>query len=190
MVVFYPIDTKFKQSSFVVKGLACLVMQFISSNSLLFYFLQKYSNSPYKYFVFAFLRLYKRNCHYKDNYLFCSFYSINDSCLNSYHTFSSCNEIIKQSQVLQEIRKSVVDPESNFSLILQLILITVSNILCWFSTNSVYVTAMFLNSYPTNLIIFTVITCLPLNSIIIPSVSVSFSVKKMWKKKKKEKRPN
>ena len=97
---------------------------------------------------------------------------------------------IKQSQVSQETRKSVVDPESNFSLFLQLIVITISNILCWTSTNSVYLTAMFLNAYPTHSITFTVVTCLPLNSIIIPSESITFSVKKLWKKKKKEKRLN
>ena len=85
------------------------------------------------------------------------------------------------------MRKSVVYPESNFLLIFQLIVINISNILCWTSTNSVYLTAMFLTAYPTNLITFTVVTCLPLNSIIIPSVSVTFSVKKLWKKKKKKK---
>ena len=43
--VIHPIDAKFKQKNFVVKGLASLIvkgLQFISSGSFLFYFVQKY----------------------------------------------------------------------------------------------------------------------------------------------------
>ena len=56
------------------------------------------------------------------------------------------------------------------SLIVQLIIIITSNILCWFSTNTVYIVAMFVPTYPVNLIIWMTVLGLPINSIINPLI--------------------
>ena len=58
------------------------------------------------------------------------------------------------------------------SLILQLILITVSNILCWFSTNGIYTMTMILTEYPTQLVIWSTVILMPINSIVNPTISV------------------
>ena len=58
----------------------------------------------------------------------------------------------------------------NLQVIVHLIVITGSNILCWFPANGIYVATMFLSSYPIDLIIWTSIICLPINFIINPIV--------------------
>ena len=86
------------------------------------------------------------------------------------------NEIL-QSQ--KSIRKS--KSEDNTLLIIQLIVITLSNILCWFPVNAVYVSAMFLPTYPTypvDLVIWSTVLGLPINSLINPIVFIIISVRK------------
>ena len=80
-------------------------------------------------------------------------------------------------------RTNQSNDNSDVPLIVQLIMITVSNILCWFPANTIYVTTMFLSNYPTDLIIWTTVIGLPLNSIINPSVFIITSVRKYIKSK-------
>ena len=88
---------------------------------------------------------------------------------------------IKQST---EIMKSAVNTESNTSLKVQLISITLSNILCWFCTDSVYIAAMFLKKYPINLITWTPVLFFPLHSLINPVVFIAISIKQYVNLKK------
>ncbi len=74
--------------------------------------------------------------------------------------------------------------ESNAMLVVQLVFITISNILCWFPASAVFVSTMFLKQYPADLLIWTVIGGLPINSLIIPSVFVGTTVRKYLKSKK------
>ena len=88
---------------------------------------------------------------------------------------------VKSSQ--QILSKYSLDTESNISLMFQLILITLSNILCWFPVNIIYVSIMFLPRYPLNLLIWSTIIILPLNSIINPCVFIYTSIRKLWRHK-------
>ena len=84
------------------------------------------------------------------------------------------------------IRNSKSDDDSDAAaLITQLIIITASNILCWFPANGIYIAAMFLSSYPTDLIIWSILVSLPLNSIINPSVFNITIIRKYLKSRKK-----
>ena len=69
--------------------------------------------------------------------------------------------------------------DSNLALIIQLILITTSNILCWFPASCVYISAMFLSTYPIDIVIWTTVIVLPINSIVNPSIFILTNVKKM-----------
>ena len=62
--------------------------------------------------------------------------------------------------------------DSNVALIIQLVLITTSNILCWFPAGCVYISAMFLSTYPIDLVIWTTVIGLPINSIVNPSIFI------------------
>ena len=60
--------------------------------------------------------------------------------------------------------------KANTSLIVQLIVTSLSNILCWFPANIVYLSVMFLPTYPMHLVTWATIIFLPLNSIINPII--------------------
>ena len=63
------------------------------------------------------------------------------------------------------------------SMVIQLILLTVFNFLCWFPMNGIYITAMFLSSYPTKMIIWGTLFVMPLNSFFNPLLFLIFSLK-------------
>ena len=52
----------------------------------------------------------------------------------------------------------------------QFILTSTSNILCWFPTNAIYLSAMYLSTYPISLVIWTTVIIMPINSVINPCV--------------------
>ncbi len=63
------------------------------------------------------------------------------------------------------------------SLLVQLYLISLSNILCWIPTNIIYIVSLTMSQYPTELIIWTAAALVPLNSVINPIVFISTSVR-------------
>ena len=64
------------------------------------------------------------------------------------------------------------------SMIVQLVLITCSNVFCWFPTNIIYVAAMLMPTYPIDIVLWTIITVLPCNSIVNPLVFIISTLKK------------
>ena len=83
-------------------------------------------------------------------------------------------------QSSQETIKEARSKKLSFlPLILQLVLITFSNILCWFPTNCVYISTMFLSRYPTDLIYWITIVGLPLNSVVNPLIFSFVAVRKI-----------
>ena len=184
MVVIHPIDTKFKQWDFVVKQLASLIIcSFLVALffSILYRFTQVSHTNNYS---LPFIDPTKKNVIVKIiTWCVVFIQLISTFLIVSVHNLLA--KKIKYSESSQEMRKSVVNSEGNYLLILQLILITVSNILCCFSASSVYIAAMFLDTYPTNLVTWTIITCLPLNAIIMPLVFITLSVKKLLQNRKK-----
>ena len=89
--------------------------------------------------------------------------------------------IIKVNESDKNIRSTRSSKLSNISLIIQLVIITVSNIICWFPANAIFVSAMFLSRYPTELVMLTTVIGIPFNSIINPTVFVVTSLKKYGK---------
>ena len=69
-----------------------------------------------------------------------------------------------------EIGQGKNKEHSDKRIIIQLALITVSNIICWLPTNIIYLMSLFLPRYPTGLVIWTTVLVTPLNSIINPTV--------------------
>ena len=70
---------------------------------------------------------------------------------------------------------------ANVSLLLQLIVVTFSNIICWFPANAIFITAMFVRTYPVYLVTCMIVFVLPLNSIINPIVFISTYFRKFQK---------
>ncbi len=84
------------------------------------------------------------------------------------------------------IQKSKSRQSSELVLIIQLFVITVSNILCWFPANGIYVVAIFAETYPIDLIIWTTVVIMPLNSVVNPSVFLVLNLRKFYIEKKKD----
>ena len=89
------------------------------------------------------------------------------------HTFL----IIHVNKSLGTLQKSQSLKNSNKTMLSLLILTSTSNIVCWFPVNAVYISAMFLSVYPINLVIWTTVAIMPVNSMINPSVFVLMNLK-------------
>ena len=74
-------------------------------------------------------------------------------------------KVVKSKKSLKRGKHDV-----KFKMILHLIITTTSNIICWFPVNFLYLSAMFLPTYPFKLIILTIGVVMPVNSIINPCV--------------------
>ena len=77
-----------------------------------------------------------------------------------------------------KIKEAILEQKSNRSLIIQLMVVTFSNILCWIPSGTIYLTSMFLDKYPIKMLIWTTITLTTINSIINPLVFVVTTFRK------------
>ena len=91
---------------------------------------------------------------------------------NTVMHISLVNEVNKSKII---IRKQKSD--STTKMMSQLILTSISNILCWFPTNTIYLCAMYLSTYPINLVIWATVVVMPINSVINPCVFLFTNVK-------------
>ena len=83
---------------------------------------------------------------------------------------------LKDSQ--QKMKTSVSKKKSNVGLIVQIIVITGSNILCWIPSSIICSVSTFLASYPIEMIMWTIIIVVPINGIINPLVFIVTSLRK------------
>ena len=98
-------------------------------------------------------------------------------------TLSSVVISIMHALLFLKIKKSeniVVNTKLNadFSLLSQLLVSSLSNILCWFPMNVLYIALMFFPLYSINIIIWLLVIVLPLNSIISPLINNLKTLKK------------
>ena len=82
------------------------------------------------------------------------------------------NKTVGSMQIQQSLNNS------NRVILPQLILTSASNILCWFPVNILYISAMYLSVYPVDLVIWTTVGIMPLNSIINPCIFISMKLKR------------
>ena len=78
-----------------------------------------------------------------------------------------------------QIQKSLNN--SNKAILPHLVLASASNILCWFPVNIVYISAMYLSVYPIDLVLWTTVVIMPLNSLINPCIFISMKLKQILK---------
>ena len=84
---------------------------------------------------------------------------------------------------------------ANKSLVVQLIVLTSSNIVCWLPSSVVYLYSVFSSEYSMSLLIWTTITITPINSVINPAVLIVGTLRKLSKQTGKlkqtiERQPN
>ncbi len=84
-----------------------------------------------------------------------------------------------------KMQKSVSRKNSNVPLAVQLILITVSNILCWIPSSTIFLTSIYLVTYPSKMVVWTTVTATPLNSVVNPVILTITTCRKVYKENKK-----
>ena len=83
---------------------------------------------------------------------------------------------LKESR--EKFKEAMSKIQSEFPLIIQLVIVCTSNILCWFPSGIIYITSMFLYAYPIEMIIWTTIAVVPINCIINPIVFIITNLRK------------
>ena len=184
MTVIYPIGTKFKKVEFVLKSIVLFyTSSFLVTLWVTFYFKLTYLNLPLS-LCLPFID--PTNSVGMTKIITWSVFltqTTSSVVIMSMHLFL----VKKLKQSKKRIKRYKLEGDSQTPLIMQLTAITTSNIICWFPTNAIYVAAMFLSIYPIDLIIWTTVSILPLNSIINPSVFLVTSCRKYIKSKNKTK---
>ena len=76
-----------------------------------------------------------------------------------------------KSQKRIEISK-LSKKKSNFALLVHIFVVTSSNVICWIPSGIIYLSSMFKDEYPIEMIIWTTISCTTINSAINPVVFI------------------
>ncbi len=176
MIVLQPVDTKFKRLSFVVTSLSCVtIFSFLVSLAIIFSAKFVAVDLPTG-LCLPFVDPTEGVLVIKViTWLTVTSQTISSVIIVFLHAFL----VFQLSKTQKSVQKAKSSQDSNVVLLCQLVLITVSNILCWFPTNTIYVTALFLTRYPINLVIWSTVTLMPLNSIINPSVFSFMGIRKI-----------
>ncbi len=174
MVVVYPMDTRFKRTKFVIRSLCAFTstsllvcVPITVTVKLTLGYLPTPVCSPFfdpanNAAIFPLL-----------------IWSVSISQLVSAAAIVVFHVLLVQNlhKSQRKLRKSN-SQDTKSSLVVQLVVITISNISCWFSANTVYILTMFVGKYPTELILWTTVSSLPFNSVLIPAVFVGTSIRK------------
>ncbi len=172
MVVITPIDSKFKRTSFTLKFLTLLLLFSLLLSATLTlsaffttHFLSTSVCSP-------FIDPSKSSGVQQSVALFASLSQ----------TLSFVTILSQHVQLLRELKASEKDFQGAKSkltpgLITQIVLLTSSNFLCWFSSGTIYMVCMFLERYPVKLIKWATVLTTPLNSLFCPIIDFAFALK-------------
>ena len=187
MVVIHPIDTKFKISRFVFKSIVVFyITSTVIATSLTLIYKLTYEIIPTS-LCLPFVD--PTNSHILIKVI--TLMTIITQTLTSVAIVLMHFYLLKAlKESKRNIRKSKSAEDSDVPLIIQLVAMTTSNIICWFPTNGIYIAAMFLYKFPTDLIIWTVVVGLPVNSIINPSIFLLTFIRKYVKSRNSQSKSN
>ena len=176
LVTLHPLNTRFKEKQFIIKSLAFLVvcsLIFSICITLIFKSTEKISTLS---ICLPFIDPTGSQLIIK----LITWFVVISQLATSIVIMIMHFYLLKESRKSQRnIQKSKSKEDSNVSLIIQLITITVSNILCWFPAGCVYLSAFFLSTYPIDLVIWTTVIGLPINSVLNPFIFIVTTLKKI-----------
>ncbi len=182
MVVVHPMDTNFKRFSFIWK---CLV--FIYVPSLLFTLLITLLVA-FKDKMLA-LSLCLPFLDPSESVILLKFITWLAAISQ---TLSSVVILILHTVLVQELKesqkhvvKSKSKKNSNAALFTQLVFLTISNIISWVPSNTVFLLTMFLRRYPIELALWITVVGLPNNSLINPTVFFAVCLRNVCKSDKR-----
>ena len=78
----------------------------------------------------------------------------------------------------KSLKGNVSKKISRVGMIIQLFVVTFSNIVCWIPTNAIYLISLYKSKYSTNLLIWTAIAVTPINSMINPFLFIITTIRR------------
>ena len=178
MVTISPLSTRFRETLFIIKSLLMLFSISLVSSifiTIIFKYVEENSTTS---LCLPFVD--PTNSQFLIKLI--TWFTVITQLINSIGIMIMHILLVTEIRHSQNVIKKIKSKkDSNVALIIQLVLITTSNILCWFPSGCVYISAMFLTTYPIDLIIWTTVIALPINSIINPSIFIVTSIRSMIK---------
>ena len=178
MIVIYPVETRFKNLKFISN---CLNLIFLLSLSLVFFATfalkrhMKHASTP---LCLPFVDPTKSEVEL----IVITWFVIISQFLTSLVILSLYIVLVKNVQKC--IQKVDSNKFSVSNLIIQLVLSTLSNFLCWIPCHIIFISTMFLPKYPMSLVTWTTVAAMPLRSVTNPAVFIIMSIKNISKCKK------
>ena len=146
MLVVYPIDTKFKETKFVLKSVSLIyILSLFATFLLTLSFKVTHEILPIS-LCLPFID--PTNLFIMIKVITCIIIltqTVTSIIIATMHII-----LIYE---LKQYQKQIIKSKSDAALVVQLIIITESNFICWFPANGIYVAAMFLSIYPIDLIV-------------------------------------
>ena len=178
MVIIDPLKSKYKDKSFVTKFI------FLGSSIILMLCLTIALMHTEQYKEIGTSMCLPSVDFVGDNW-FIKVLAVITACFQFFISLLICSVyglLIKYMKQAKFVTKNVTSSQtSNYLLTLQLILVTVSNVMCWIPSNIIYLSSSFMTRLPVNLVIWTVIVVAPLNSILNPIIFILTAIKKSRK---------
>ncbi len=185
MVVIQPVDTQFKRAKFVAKYLLLILKVSLSFSVVFTSVTQETTHTLPTSFRFPFVDPTNSIVMLKIATWFLIITQTMSSLIIMFlHTWLV--QRLFESQL--NITKSTKADDKNTVLVVQLVVVTVSNMVSWFSVNGIFVATMYLDRYPPLLVPWTIVCGLPANSLFNTSVFIVTSLRKYWKEWRKAQR--
>ena len=176
MVVVYPLDSSFKRTSYVIKYLFFIFgISIIISIVIPILVSIVYGNLPIN-LCSPFIDPTNENLFIKAFSWIIAFAQLLTT-ISIIVIYCLLLKYLKESQA--NLKESTSKKNSNIALIVQLIIVTGSNILCWLPNSIIYLMSMYLSKYSIEMIYWTTVAVVPINSIINPMVFIISNLRKM-----------
>ena len=180
-VVLHPVDTKFKQTKFVLKtiffGIVTILTCVLGFTVLTRILVSKVPTPICSPFIDPTDTVVIIKVFIWMNAVFTLFGA---AFLNTVHC-CLISSLLESQKVIKD--SSSYKHQSNKAIIGQIVIVTLSNSLCWVSSSVIFLLVMFWNQYPHDMSIWTTVVVVPHNSVFNPIVFVATSVRKLLRKK-------
>ncbi len=182
MLVVHPVDTAFKRPKFVAKCIGYLHFVFLClCVAVVFLFVHSAGQFPNLLCLVV--------VDASDTHSFCRAAAVLLLC---FHVSVSITITLMSVSLVKEYKQSQVNitktkTSSTKTMISRLLVSGISTTLCWSSADVVFLTALIVPKYPIDMIIWTVLTVMPVTAVLNPLLLVFSLMKSVWKDSHKNK---
>ncbi len=182
MVTLYPLKSRFKNTEFLLSWLSCLLCCSLVSISVVWSFLFQQDFKVPTNLCSPFVDATNTYVLIKTLTIVSSFLQgLGLICIvltNISLTAALHKHVSQHLSVLISHRKYM-----KISVVVQILAVTLSNVMCWVPANTIFLLSLFTNTFSTDLIVWTTVVVVPINSIINPCIFLICSVRRIVKER-------